>query len=173
MIISKPDYIIFDLFADVYFGVLQRCQNKEEVFVKEEKRISLSDGTNNTTTNIYYQTSDTITFRRCFDRFFQEVKKKLPKSKVIMHRMKLSPEFFDNPSHGKLPYDILNDFNFSFFMLEETIQKYNITKIDVFSNSENPGECRDLCKSKTMHFCNRYYDSFINQFNNICLIDML
>lgn len=170
---SKPDYIIFDLFADVYHVTVQKSQD-QEVDYHREASIGVSNGTNNTRTNISYQTSDySMVFRRSFDRFYHEVRKKLPKTKVIMHRIKLVAEFFENPKHNNLPYHLQNEVNVSFFLLEEITQKFNIKTIDVFSNHKTPREKIVEEQDSYTRFEKKYYNRFMNQLNSICLIDLL
>ncbi len=174
LVIAKPDYIIFDLFTDVYLRVISESVNMEVACDSEDARIRISNGSDISRKSMGYQTTDFImSFRRSFDKFYKEVRLKLPNVKIIMHRLKLISELVEHPNYDNLPNQILSDMNISFFMLEEVMSRYMIKVIDVTTNRSIVKERAGQNKGSYITYKDKYTDAFINQFNNICLIDLL
>jgi hypothetical protein len=168
LILSKPDYIIFDLFTDVYQDAVLVNQETEETGEH------LLEGTGNSRLKVYqYSTDCIIQFRRGFDLFYQAVRNNLPNTKIVMHRIRMVSELMVGRSRINITQDIMNDINVSFFMLEEIVSKYNLKIIDVSRNMKTPEE--DPSQNKCSHITDDalYCDRFIGQLNYYCLIDLI
>jgi hypothetical protein len=168
LILLKPDYIIVDLFTDVYQDVVLGNQDAEE------GGIHLLEATGNSRMKVYQHSSEYMMhFRRGFDLFYQEIKRKLPNTKIIMHRIRILSELTANRNRVNISMDIMNDINVSFFMLEEIVSKYSVKIIDVSKNMKTQEE--DPKQSKCSHITDDllYCDRFIGQLNYYCLMDLI
>lgn len=168
LILSKPDYIVFDLFADVCNNVIFENQHAGEEFIQ------LLEGTSNSHINVVQQSDEYILqFRRGFDRFSQAVKKRLPNTRIILHHIRMGSESQLSKRHLNVSQDIMNDINVSFFVLEEIVTKYNIKIIDVAKNMKSREEDPRQIKRNYITDDLIYYDRFIGQLNFYCLVDLL
>lgn len=168
LIEAKPDYVIFDLFADVCSNIIM--ENKHV----GESVIQLLEATSNSQISIIQQSDDYILqFRRGFDRFSQVLKSKLPNAKIIMHHIRMGNENPFGKTRLNISQDIMNDINVSFFVLEEIVSKYNVKVIDVTRNMKTREEDPRQFKRSYLSDDSMYYDRFIGQLNYYCLIDLL
>lgn len=176
LVISNPDYIILDFFADVHFGIIQ--YDKEKYFTNNfwyppEIKNEFEQGKKLT---VFWQRRRyTDLFLDCFNRLITLLKTSLPKAKIVIHRIKFASIYKNVPEDQAfdIPYKLINEANLSFTFLEEAIANYNLPTIDVFYEDLVFGDYNHRWGYAPFHYEKEYYEKFIFHLNKICLHDLL
>ncbi|MDY0404611.1 DUF6270 domain-containing protein [Virgibacillus sp. 179-BFC.A HS] len=178
MIEAQPDYILFDLYADVRYGVVKTDKgyltNNPNGF---QKTFYYHNNSYEKTLNIFRDKSYLDLFFQSFQQFLDWVHQQIPNCKVIVNGFYEAFSYMtreDYPVNFSLKVCSMVAKENAMYnkIYEKLIADYDIYFLDMRKRTYF-GDYDHLYGRKPWHFTQQYYDDLHNALNNIVMKDQL
>lgn len=176
---AEPDYIIFDLYSDVRFGVVRYKENyitnsnikiRQTEFYKQKKYDEIIT---------FFKDSKRYSglLIKYFENFLNIIYKELPNTRVILVKARYAHSYVDEDNIVRYmdfdKYNYIDDENMALNKLNDMlINKFNLDFIDM-TEKEYFADPNYPYGFAPWHFEKLYYNDLLNKLNAICLKDML
>lgn len=182
---DRPDYIYFDLYADVRYGYLvdgeSAITNNPGSTRKSDLYRKIIESKNTLEIQSVHSSSKKALhlelFKDAFSKFVEWKNKYLPDTKIIFNKFRYA--FFYSDSHGSVAQFDLKRFNYlmndlkQYYVIEEFISTF--PEVIVHDNSELVPMADGQAKFGVTpwHFSKQYFKESLGLFNEIILKDIL
>nr|GGG73508.1 hypothetical protein GCM10011398_17460 [Virgibacillus oceani] len=171
---KQPDYIIFDLYTDVKYGIVKTedgyLTNNPNGF---RKTVYFKEGHYKQKLNIFRDDEYLDLFHENFARFYEWVKKSIPNCRIVITKFSeafsyMTKEGYPVNYSPKICGTVARDNKLYDKLYKTLAEKYDLDFIEMQSKTYF-GDYDHLWGNKPWHFTQQYYDDLYKGFNEVVL----